>query len=247
MKSDWLKRFLVLGMITLVGCAGAAVTQQAQQAPVSNNNPTRVVIYPFAVDPGEVTLNSGILHRAYRAVTAANEDEKQVAIADDLSQSVCLNVAVELSQRGYNTTCLPRGVPPSGDNVIIVDGEFNNVSEGNRLRRTVIGFGAGASTLDTTVLVYQQVEGASTKILHFSTHADSGKMPGVAVTGAPGAAAGGAAAAASLGVNATMGAVKGYKSSMGSLGKMTADQITDQLNQYFAQHGWNQITPRTAS
>jgi Domain of unknown function (DUF4410) len=238
MNCQRLKRFFVLGMIGLAGCAGAAVTQQAKQTPVSSEHPTRMVVYPFAVDPEEVTLNRGFIQRAYRGVTATNQNEKQAAIADDLSQSVCLNVAVELSKRGYNATCLPRGTAPSADNVIIVDGEFNNVSEGNRLSRTVIGFGMGASTLDTDVYVIQRVDGTSNQIMRFSTHANSGKMPGVAVTGAPGAAAGGAVAAASLGANVTMSAAKGYKSSMGSLGRMTADQIIDHLSQYFAEHGW---------
>jgi len=37
--------------------------------------------------------------------------------------------------------------------------------------------------------------------MNFTTHADSGKMPGAALTAPAGAAAGGAAAAASLGAN----------------------------------------------
>ncbi len=232
-----LTTLLVLGMIGLVGCADAAVTQQAERTPVLSQYPARVIVYPFAVDPDEVSLNSGFIHKAYRVVTATNEDEKQVAIADDLSQSVCLNVASDFLARGCNASCLPRGVVPSHENVIIVDGEFKNVSENNRLRRTVIGFGVGASTLDTDVYVIQRVNGASHQIMNFSTHADSGKMPGVAVTGAPGAAAGGAAAAVSLGANMAMSAAKGYRSSMGSLGKMTTDQVVDYLAQYFVEHG----------
>jgi Domain of unknown function (DUF4410) len=238
MNRQRLKKLLVLAMIGLAGCAGAAVTQQAQQTPVPTQHRARVVVYPFAVDPQEVSLNRGFIQKTYRAVTAANEDDKQAAIADDLSQSVCLNVASDLLARGYNASCLPRGVAPSGQHVIIIDGAFNNVSEGSRLSRTVIGFGAGASTLDTDVYVVQRVDGASHPIMNFSTHADSGKMPGVAVTGAPGAAAGGAAAAASVGANMAMSAAKGYKSSMGSLGRMTADQIIDHLAKYFEQHGW---------
>lgn len=247
MNRRTIKRLLVLGMIGLAGCAGAAVTQQAQQTPVPTQHRARVVVYPFAVDPQEVILNRGFIQKTYRAVTATNEDEKQAAIADDLSQSVCLNVASDLLARGYNASCLPRGVAPSGQHVIIIDGAFNNVSEGNRLSRTVIGFGVGASTLDTDVFVVQRANGTTRPIMNFSTHADSGKMPGVAVTGAPGAAAGGAAAAASLGANMAMSAAKGYKSSMGSLGKMTADQIIDRVSQYFTEHGITAGTNGTIS
>jgi hypothetical protein len=72
--------------------------------------------------------------------------------------------------------------------------------------------------------------------------ADSRHMPRVAVTKAPGAAAdGAAAAAASMGVNMTISAAKGYKSSMGSLGSMTSDQVVDHVGQYFARQGWTTI------
>ncbi len=197
-------------MIGLAGCAGASATQQAQQAAASNDYLTKVAVYPFAVDPDEVSLNSGFIQKAYRSVTATNEDEKQAEIAGDVSQSVCLNVAAELTDKGYNAVCLPRGTAPAGENVIIVDGEFNNVSEGNRLRsRTVIGFDVGTSTLGIDVYVIQRTNGTTNQLRQFSTHADSGHMPGVAVTGAPGAAAGGAVAAASMGINMSMSAVKG--------------------------------------
>ncbi len=80
-----LKKLLICGMIGLAGCAGASVTQQAQQAAASNDHPTKVAVYPFAVDPDEVSLNSGFIQRAYRSVTATNEDEKQAEKSLQLS------------------------------------------------------------------------------------------------------------------------------------------------------------------
>jgi hypothetical protein len=141
-------------------------------------------------------------------------------------------------KRGYKAICQKRGVAPFGDDVIVVDGQFTDVTEGNRLSRTVIGFGAGASTLNTDVVVMQLAQGTTKRIMQFSTHADGGHMPGVAVTGAPGAAAGGAAAVASLGVNMTMSAVKAHKSSIGSLADLSAEQILEHLTEYFGQQGW---------
>jgi hypothetical protein len=237
MTRNLLTALLVSGVFGLMGCAAASVEQRSQQAPVSYERPTHIVIYPFAVDPDEIELNRGLFERAYRSVTTTDEDQKQAEIADDISQSICLNVAADLSAKGYNAVCQKRGIAPVGDNVIVIDGEFNDVSEGNRLSRTVIGFGAGASTLDTDVYVLQQTTGASKQVLQFSTHADSGKMPGVAVTGAPGAAAGGAAAAASVGANMAMSAAKGHRSSMSSLAKMTADEIVDHLQGYLSKLG----------
>lgn len=102
----------------------------------------------------------------------------------------------------------------------------------------VIGLGTGQSTLDTTVVASQNTVEGSQQLMEFSTHADSGSMPGAAIMGAPGAAAGGAAAVASVGVNVAAGGVKNYKSSTGSLADMTVTQIVDQVTKYYGQQGW---------
>ena len=226
-------------LLTLVGCAGATVSQETQSAPVTNAPPTQIVVYPFATNPNEVSLNSGPLQRVYRNISGADVGAEQAKIADDTAQNVCLEVVTALSKQGYNALCQKRGVPPGTGNIMIVDGQFTNISEGNRARRMIIGFGAGASVLDTTVTVYQLAPaGDQHQVLSFDTHADSGKMPGVAVTGPAGAAEGGATAAATLGANVAANGAKNYTSSTGFLGDKTATQIVDALVKYFQAQGW---------
>src|SRR5207245_6665230 len=101
----------------------------------------------------------------------------------------------------------------------------------------VIGFGAGASTLDTKVDVSQKTVGGTHQLIDFTTHADSGKMPGAALTGGAGAAAGGSAAVV-MGANAAMGGAKTFTSATGFLAGKTADQIVQTLTQYYVQQGW---------
>ena len=81
-----------------------------------------------------------------------------------------------LTSQGYNAICAQRGTFVAGGNILIVDGALTNISEGNRLRRLVIGFGTGASTLDSNVSMYQRIGGNLNQVLAFSTHADSGKI-----------------------------------------------------------------------
>jgi hypothetical protein len=88
-----------------------------------------------------------------------------------------------------------------GSNTLIIDGAFMDISQGNRLQRMVIGLGVGASVIDTQVGLYQYSNGNFMQLLTFTTHADSGEVPGVGITGPAGAAAGGTAAAASIGAN----------------------------------------------
>jgi uncharacterized protein DUF4410 len=239
MKSKILSRIYVLLALAAFGCAGAQVTQQSSAAPVSATPPTAVVVYPFAVDPSDVTLNQSIFQRAYRNVSGENENAQQLDLAHQTAQNICVQVAADLTQKGITTTCLQRGVPPTGSNVLILDGQFTDISQGNRLRRMVIGLGAGASKVDTVVQVIQKTDQGTTEIIDFSTSADSGYMPGAGITGPAGAAAGGAAAAASLGVNIAAGGVKNVTSSTGYLVGKTSDQIVQQLVNYYNRQGWS--------
>lgn len=221
----------------LAGCAGAAVTQQSQSVPVTAAKPSQIVVYPFAVNPNEVTLNQSILQRAYRNVSGEDQSQQQTTLAHDTAQSICQQVAASLGKKGYSASCQQRGSALPGANALVVDGQFTDLSEGNRLRRLVIGFGAGASKLDTNVQVFHLADTKSNEVLGFSTHADSGKMPGAAVTGPAGAAAGGGAAAV-VGANAAMGGAKTFTSATAYLAQKTADQIVESVEKYCTQQGW---------
>ncbi len=226
--------------------AGASASApQMQAAPLSITRPTQIAVFPFATSTAEVTLNQGIGARRYRNYSGEDKGAAEAKLAQDTAQNICTQVAATLASNGWNAACAPRGTPVSGSNVLVIDGDFTDISEGNRVRRMVIGLGAGASVVDTSVGLYQYNEGSSTQLLTFTTHADSGKMPGVGITGPAGAAAGGAAAAATVGVNVAAAGVKHVTSSTSYLAEQTAKQIVDQLNNYFSQQGWNPTAPST--
>jgi hypothetical protein len=234
-----IERLVCLVMaLSIAACAGAKVAEQTQTAPpAALIQPNQIVIYPFAVNAADVTLNQSIVQRAYRNVSGEDQSASQQKIATDTASNVCLSVAANLTAKGYKAVCLQRGTPVGDRNSLVVDGEFTDISEGNRLRRLVIGFGMGASTLDTSVHVYQHSESGSQPLTDFTTHADSGKMPGAAILGPAGAAAGGSAAVI-VGANAAMGGAKTYTSATDYLADKTASQITDVVTQYYAQRGW---------
>ena len=239
MKTAALRQILGLLALAAAGCAGAQVTQQSQAVPVTTSRPAQIVVYPFAVSVDDVTLNQGIIASTYRNISGEDQTAQQLQVAKDTAHNVCVTVAATLSQKGYSAVCQDRGIPAAGGNALIVDGEFTDISEGNKLRRMVIGLGVGASTLDADVIVQQHSEQGSRQLMEFSTHADSGKMPGAGITGPAGAAAGGATAAASMGVNLAMGGVKNYTSATGFLADKTSDEIVDQITEYYAQQGWS--------
>src|SRR5271156_277943 len=239
MRSNVLRGMSALLAIAAFGCAGAKVTQQSSAAPISATPPTAVVVYPFAVDASDVSLNSGIFQVAYRNMSGEDQSAEQDQLAHQTAQNICVQVAANLTQKGITTTCLQRGVPPTGSNVLILDGQFTDISEGNRLRRMVIGLGVGASKVEAVVQVIQKTNQGSSEIMDFSTSADSGYMPGAGITGPAGAAAGGTAAAVSLGVNVAAGGVKNVTSSTGYLVDKTTDQIVELVVNYYNRQGWS--------
>ncbi len=239
MMPKCVSRILLLFLaVAMAGCAGASVTQESQSLPDSTTRPSEVVIHPFKVNPSNVKLNQALFQRVYRHVSHENVAAERTKIADDTAQNICVRVAADLTKDGIEAACQPQSVQPSSSDALVVDGSFTNISEGNRIRRMVIGFGAGASVLDTKVQVYQRSDQVQREVMSFTTHADSGKMPGAGVTGPAGAAAGGAAAAASLGANMAAGGVRLSRSSTGFLADKTSAQIVKQITRYYAQQGW---------
>lgn len=232
-------RFGVIAALAALaaGCAGAKVSESRQVGEAVNQRPAQIVVYPFAVDASEVSLNQSIVQKVYRGASGANQTEDQLKLGHETAQNLCVQVAADLTQKGFPAACQPRGTSVM-DNTLIVDGFFKDINEGNRLRRMAIGFGVGASTLDTNVDVYQRADYITHEVLQFDTTADSGKMPGLAVTGAPGLAVGGTAAVASTAANVAVGGVKAYTSSTGALVSDTAKQIVDQVAQFYSEHGW---------
>jgi hypothetical protein len=230
-------RTIVLLAVVITGCASAKVTQRSQTLPAEWTRPRQIVIFPFAVDPSEITLNQSVIQETYRRASGDKESAAQLEIARAIADSVCQQTVSDLNAKGYNSVCAKRGAAIAGDNVLIVVGEFSNISEGNRLRRLVVGLGSGSSTLDTGVSMYQRVAGNFHQLLAFKTHADSGKMPGAAIMAPVGVAAG-SGAAAIVGMNVAAGGAKTYSSTTSSLAKKTSDQIVKTVTDYFVRAGW---------
>lgn len=264
MRSSISKLFFALFAVALGACAGSSgpsmptlptagtltagatsSAAQVQGAPIASGRPSQIVVFPFATSTADVQLNQGLGARLYRNWSGEDQNASQAQLAQSTAQNICIQVATSLANQGWNAACQPRGTPLTGNNVLIIDGAFTDISEGNRLQRTVIGLGMGASSVDTQVGIYQYSNGNSTQLATFSTHSTSGKMPGVGITGPAGAAAGGAAAAASIGVNVAATGVKNVTSSTAYLTQQSAKQIVDQANNYFSQQGWNPTAPNS--
>jgi hypothetical protein len=221
----------------LSGCAKATVEPQQTASSVgATERPGKIVVYDFDVSSANVTENQGPLQRAYRSVAKTDEqmDTDRLALGHEAAHHLSEDLVKRLQALGFEVENLPPGAPP-GDNTLLIQGQFLNADEGNRARRMIVGFGAGASRLDTLVIVSRAApEGTPAELLRFKTYSDSGKMPGAALTMGAGAAGQGAAA----GMTALSTAGKVYNSMLSTLADKTSKQITAYLSQYFASEGW---------
>ncbi len=229
----------------LLGCAGATVSQQVENPPVVGQaaRPTWVNVYKFATSGTEVTLNSSVIQRAYRSLEDSPTAQEQADIAHQVAEATSYRIQADIQKMGFATTVLPRDNQTSG-NVFVIEGQFIDINEGNRLRRLVIGLGAGQSTVSAEVQMYHLAVSNSEPVVQLTANANSGEMPGALIMGAPGAAVGGAAAAASIGANVAAGGVKNYRSQVQQLGAMLGDQVAAQFSQYALSQEW--ITPNQA-
>src|SRR5262249_10833081 len=63
-------------------------------------------------------------------------------------------------------------------NGLLVGGEFLEVDEGNRMRRAMVGFGAGSEEVKVQVEVYDPARDPSTPFLVYGTGEEGRKGPG---------------------------------------------------------------------
>lgn len=241
-RMDWnrlqKKWLLLLAAVTIAGCASASVSPGINGQPISNRRPSYVYVYPFAVSAQEVTLNQGFFQQTYRNLSDSNQNQSQIQLGDQTANALADTMVQQLEELGFVSRKIARGTQMYGRNILIVDGSFTDINEGNRLRRMVIGLGSGQSNLAAQVQVYQMANGTTMQIMNFATQANSGSMPGAALTAPAGAVAGGTAAAVSLGVNVAGGAAKTYNSAMAVMAQRSAKQAVAYMSQYFASQGW---------
>ncbi|MBP0590938.1 DUF4410 domain-containing protein [Paraburkholderia sp. LEh10] len=166
MNNRWWK--CVVAAFWLGGFVSIAPAQQGGGAPV-------VYVADFELDAANVTPDQSRLSRARRLagslsplhLTEQDPQKKSQQIVSGMSETLI----ADLQHEGFDARRLPAGadVPAQG---WLVRGVFVSVDEGNRVRRAVVGFGAGQGRIELAVAIdqlpnpspaplYQTVEGQS--------------------------------------------------------------------------------------
>ena len=227
----------LIGLALLAsGCAKTNVRTTQEIGYTGLPAPDRVLVYNFAASPADIQQNSSLFAKLGRSMGDSSQSAEEIALGREVADALTTELVTKIGNLGLNALRSDANMPITQGS-ILVTGQFTKIDEGNRLRRNVIGFGVGQSSVDADVKVLAPGRSGYQEIIGFAAHADSGDMPGAAVMGPAGAAAG-AGTAAVLATNAAVSGVKSYKSSSAQQAKKIAEKIASELAKYFAQQGW---------
>jgi hypothetical protein len=236
-SSPRLSRLALFLAVVVAGCASASVTPEKVATPSRPGPPQQIVVRNFATVAEDVKESHGVISQTERKFSNTPEEQRQMDIAHAAAQELSDQLVKDLKALGF-TNVVEEGQASVGSDALVIEGQFINVDEGAATRRIIVGFGVGKSTVDTQVQVYRVSGGSRQKVLEFTTHSDSGKLPGTALTmGAGAVATGGATAAGATAASGVSGA-KAYLGRVTYLAHKTADQVNAYLSHYFAEQGW---------
>jgi hypothetical protein len=231
-----------VALVLVAGCAQTVVQPQAQtwtQLP----RPPRVLVYDFAVSPEEIHSDQDVLRQVVNTASGLSASARDAELGHKVADRFAEELLNRIQAMGLPAKRASRGEPVYRDDVEIV-GTFLDIDQGNQLRRLVIGFGVGASQVDAEAEVLQVSERGPRRVAQFSTHADSGEMPGAAVTMGAGAAVSGGLTVGVAAANVAATGVKAYRSEIERMAGRSADRAAAYLAQVFAQQGWIAPPPR---
>jgi len=223
---------LVLATLWLAACGQTGVRDIKTTRETNLPKPSRILVYDFAVSEREVTEYQGIMRQQ---PTLKNPAERERQIAIDVRDALAGELVDGLRVLGFTVARVSRGTLAT-ESEMLIDGQFLTVDEGSPLRRLVIGFGSGTSTVESRAQVYQGAE--ARKLLEFTTHSDSGTVPGAAATLGAGAAVQGGVTAGVVVANTAISGVKTYNSDVARMAAASGDQVVRYLSEFFAKQGW---------
>lgn len=238
MKSPALLLALALAV---TGCSHATVETQSLYQGAALPRPSVVYVRDFLVTPGDVALDSGRIARLRRMFSGSDTAQQQQAAAQGVVDALSNSLVEDIAKMGLTARRISTDtVLPAGENAALVDGNITAIDEGNRAKRVVIGFGAGASQVDTRVaLTYLAPATAEQRLAEFQASGNSGAAPGMAATMGAGAAVGAASVATSAAVS---GGVQTVRETQSTTVSHDADDIGNKiagsLRAIFAQQGW---------
>jgi hypothetical protein len=205
---------LMTTVVALTGCASISV--QPGTAWATKQKPEKVYVEDFSTAKGQY-----------------NVDRAGTELADfkvDLQEMMTTGITVDLTKRLIPALPVDKTFHPTHEKAWLIRGQFVRVNQGSRLLRGAIGFGAGATKLETKVQVYDLSTGDPKPFMTFSTTGGSNAEPG-AITSI-------ATDPLTIAIEAAAGGAGNIAHGVTEDTKRTAREITAELSDYMYRSKW---------
>lgn len=200
-----MKALAVALLLLLAGCHSARVTTSGPATSASLPRPDRIAVTDFIINGANVHLDSSPGARVQRTADGTPVPEAQAKEVLAVREALMQALVRKLDSYGLPAMRVPDGAALS-PGTLLVRGDIGTVDEGNRLRRMVVGFGAGQSKVTADVQMFSIGAGGSRHFIENMTgSADSGHMPGGAMTMGAGTAVQAASGASHIAGEARQG------------------------------------------
>jgi hypothetical protein len=223
-----------LALATVTSCARVSTESVMMRGP-GLPKPELIIVHDYQMARDEVQLDSGIGSRIERLVQDTPEEQDRLKLEQSVARIGTTTLVEEIRKLGLRAEPAAMALPGAGS-TLSIEGQILSINEGNKTRRLIIGFGAGASEVRTLTQVYEVTGGEHRLVDDFYTTAKSSRKPGVGPMAGAGAAAGRAAtsAAASTGI----GIASERSQTAEADAQHAAREIAKQLAQLFVEQGW---------
>lgn len=227
---------IAMAVLGLAACNKAHVDNVQSYLGPRLPRPDHVLVSYFSVTPEQVQLDQGVGARIMRRFDDAPLSSQEYLAAQATQAALANRMVDRLRRYGLPAELASPNAPPG--TALLVQGQIVAIDQGNRTRRTLIGLGAGKSTVSADAQLYY-MEGYEQPrfISAFEGEADSGRMPGAAET------MGAGAAAQRIGTSAVMtGATHAAGETRRATDTAEADRLAEglaaQVGRFAVAQGW---------
>ena len=224
-----------MALTVMAGCARVS-TEHVEMSTDRLPRPELILVHDYQVSRDAVQLDSAIGSRVERSVKGTPEAEDQLKVEQEVSRALTATLVDEIRKLGIRAEPATMASPVAGP-TLSIEGQIGSINEGNKAKRLVVGFGAGASEVRTLTQAYEVTSGDEHRLVEdFYTTAKSSRKPGFGPMAGMGAAAGLAASRAA--VAGGVGAATALSQTVEADIQHGAKQIAKDLAKLFVQQGW---------
>jgi Domain of unknown function (DUF4410) len=221
-------------LLFAAGCASTKVTNRQQFVSGPLPRPDTILVYDFAATPSDIPPYSALAGQP--DLYSTPQTPQQIADGRRLGHQIATQLVDQIRAMGMWAVPASIGFQPRV-NDLVIRGYLVSINEGSAAKRVAIGFGSGASQLETAVEGFQMTPRGLIRLGSATVNAGGSKTPGAALGVATFVAT---ANPAGLIISSGM---KVYGEASGSSkvegrAKATAKEIATELKKRFKQQGW---------